>query len=197
MFPVALDLTRIPVLLTGYADLLVKRLEYLDAAGAAKVQVLCAKPNDALRAAAAGRLQERRAEREDVLAATLVLVAGVKRERAEELQGWAREAGKLINVEDVSDLCDFYFTANLRRGDLVVAVSTSGASPTLARKVRDTLADCFGPEWEERVQEIAQFRAALREQGASMSEAMAASETFLKEKKWLCDKPCHGRTEAA
>lgn len=197
MFPVALDLTRIPVLLTGYEGLLVKRLAYLDAAGAAQVRVLCAKASDDLRAAAGSRLEERKAEREDVLAASVVLVAGVKRERAEEIAGWAREAGKLINVEDVSDLCDFYFTANLRRGDLVIGVSTSGASPTLARKVRDVLGRCFGPEWAARTQEMKEARQQLRAQGADMHQAMAAAEAFLEEKRWLCDKPCLRGNEAA
>lgn len=185
MFPVALDLSHIPVLLTGYADMLVKRLAYLDEAGARQVRVLCARPTDALRQAAGARLEERKAEREDVAAATLVLVAGVKRERAEEMAGWAHEAGKLINIEDVTDLCDFYFTANVRRGDLILSVSTSGASPTLARKLRDVLARLFGPEWEGRVKELATLRQQVRAQGADMHEAMKASEAFLEEKGWL------------
>jgi precorrin-2 dehydrogenase/sirohydrochlorin ferrochelatase len=197
MFPVALDLTRIPVLLTGYADLLVKRLAYLDEAGASQVLVVCAKANDALRAVAGARLEERTATEEDVKACTVLLVAGVKRERAEQLQGWAKAAGKLINVEDVSDLCDFYFTANVRRGDLVIAVSTSGASPTLARKLRDTLAHCFGAEWAGRVKEIAQFRQELRAKGADMHESMTASEAFLQEKGWLCDRACQKDGKAA
>jgi precorrin-2 dehydrogenase/sirohydrochlorin ferrochelatase len=189
MFPVVLDLTRIPILLTGHESLLIKRLEYLDAAKAAHVRVVCAKPSDGLRDIAGARLEERPAVEDDVKAAKVVLVAGVKRERAELIRSWAQAAGKLINVEDVSDLCDFYFTANVRRGDLVIGVSTSGASPTLARKVRDVLAQCFGVEWEERVSQISALRQKLRTEGADMHQTMAASEAFLAEQGWL-DKPC-------
>lgn len=45
-----------------------------------------------------------------------------------------------LNVVDVPALCDFYFSATVRRGDLCVSVSSGGASPTLAQGVRDKIA---------------------------------------------------------
>ncbi len=190
MFPIALDLSVIPVMLAGESWFLVKRLEYLDEAMAAQVKVFCAEPSEKLRDVAGGRLVEREAAFADVQAATLVLVAGLPRAQAEQIQGWARSLGKLINVEDVSDLCDFYFTANVRRGDLVIGVSTSGASPTLARKLRDTLSCCYGEEWAGRVQELAALRLSMKEKGAAMTEVMEATERYLQDKGWLSGKAC-------
>lgn len=189
MFPIALDLAVIPVLLAGDAWFLCKRLDYLDEAKAARVRVFCAEPTEDLRAVAGVRLVERLPEEADVQAATVVLVAGLAREKSEMISGWARAHGRLVNVEDVSDLCDFYFTANVRRGDLVIGVSTSGASPTLARKLRDTLAGCYGDEWAGRVTELSTLRLSMRAAGAGMKEVIAATERFLQEKGWL-DKPC-------
>ena len=189
MFPIALDLSVIPVLLAGEAWFLVKRLAYLDEAAAARVCVFCAEPSDELREVAGARLVARMPSEDDVKAVTMVMVAGLPREQSEQLSGWARAHGKLVNVEDVSDLCDFYFTANLRRGDLVIGVSTSGASPTLARKLRDTLACCYGAEWEARVRELSELRLGMRAKGVQMGEVMKAAEAHLEEKGWL-NKPC-------
>lgn len=97
----------------------------------------------------------------------------------------ARAAGKLVNVEDMNELCDFYFTANMKRGDLLIAVSTGGASPTLARRIRDYIADKIGKEWENRVVEIADFRKKLKEDGKTTAQVLEASDEFLQKKGWL------------
>ncbi|MEA2624561.1 MAG: precorrin-2 dehydrogenase, partial [Candidatus Binatota bacterium] len=60
----------------------------------------------------------------------------------------ARERGVLVNVVDDPQRSDFIAAAVLRRGDLVVAVSTSGAAPAVAARIRDRLASEFGREWQ-------------------------------------------------
>lgn len=52
----------------------------------------------------------------------------------------------------------FLLPAVLRQGRLVLAVSTSGASPSLARKIRDELADAYGPEYAEALDVLAELR---------------------------------------
>jgi len=59
----------------------------------------------------------------------------------------AQESGVPVNVADRPAEGDFTLPSVLRRGGLQVAVSTGGASPTLARRVRGGLEDSFGPEW--------------------------------------------------
>lgn len=59
----------------------------------------------------------------------------------------AKVAGALVNVADSPELCDFTLPASLVRGDLLVAVSTGGHSPALAREVRNELAGCVGEEY--------------------------------------------------
>lgn len=61
-----------------------------------------------------------------------------------------REAGKrkvLLNVVDRPEFCDFVFPARLSRGEFLVTISTGGASPALAKKIREELEKRFGPEY--------------------------------------------------
>jgi precorrin-2 dehydrogenase / sirohydrochlorin ferrochelatase len=55
----------------------------------------------------------------------------------------------LVNVVDVPDLCNFILPAILREGPLAVAVSTSGASPALAKRMKKEAGEMFGPEYAE------------------------------------------------
>ncbi len=173
MYPIALDLARIPILLAGAGELVTRRLAQLKKAGAAHITVF----EGQLPASA------------DIASHSLVLVAGLPREVAEKIIAEAHALGKLVNVEDISDLCDFYFTANVQRGDLVIAVSTSGASPTLARKIRDVIARMFGEEWATRVRELSDLRKSLKAKGTPMTEVVAATERRLEEKGWLPSSP--------
>jgi precorrin-2 dehydrogenase/sirohydrochlorin ferrochelatase len=73
----------------------------------------------------------------------------------------AREANAReirINVADRAAEGDFAVPSTLRRGGLQVAVSTGGASPTLARRIRNELEKVFGPEWAGVVEELEAVR---------------------------------------
>jgi len=77
----------------------------------------------------------------------------------------ARDAGRLglfVNVADDPGLCTLVMPAVLRRGDLLVAVSTGGLSPALARSLRDDLAGRLGREYGEYVRLVASIRRRLR-----------------------------------
>ena len=71
-----------------------------------------------------------------------------------------RERGVLVNVMDDVPNCDFAAPAVVRRGDLVVAISTGGRSPAVARKVRQDLERRFGDEWGEILRVVGEVRAA-------------------------------------
>ena len=173
MFPIVLDLKRIPVFLIGQGELLSRRKTQMDEYGAAHVYVCT--PDHWLNAEASHYWDN----------SQVVMVVGLERSLAEEIVAQARHQKKLVNVEDITELCDFYFTANVKRGDLVIAVSTAGASPTLAKRVRDVIAALFGAEWQERTQVLADLRNTLKAGGAGMKEIMQKTDQYLAEKKWL------------
>ncbi len=174
-----------------------KRLALLDEDAAQHVRIFSSAHSPALEKIAGDRLTYGLPDSADIEAASVVLVAGLPRQPAEKIAQTARALGRLVNVEDVNDLCDFYFTANIRRGELLIAVSTSGASPTLARKIRDRIAKDFGPEWAGRVRELSDMRLSLKAKGASMRELIDAAEAYLRDKGWLGDKVSPDKDEAA
>ena len=93
----------------------------------------------------------------DLAGAALAFAATDRREVNAAVAREATENGIPVNVADRPDEGDFALPSVLRRGGLQVAVSTGGASPTLARKIRDALEPSFAAEWAGIVE---RFRAA-------------------------------------
>ena len=73
----------------------------------------------------------------------------------------AQSAGVLLNVVDRPGLCDFIVPAVMEQGDLVIATSTGGASPALAKRIRRDLQESFGPEYAEALRLLRRVRERL------------------------------------
>jgi len=74
----------------------------------------------------------------------------------------ATRNSQLCNVVDVPPLCNFIVPSIVRRGDLSIAISTSGNSPALAKKLRVDLTDHIGPEWEQLNDLLGRMRPELK-----------------------------------
>lgn len=70
----------------------------------------------------------------------------------------AQRRGVLCNVVDVPEYCDFFYPAVVRRGDLQIAVSTAGQSPSLAQKIRQQLERQFGEGYAAWVEQLGETR---------------------------------------
>jgi len=115
----------------------------------------------------------------------LLFVAGLPDGEAQALAGRARALGVLVNVEDLLPLCDFHVPALVRRGDLLLTASTGGSVPGLTRRLREWLAESFGPEWTGRLKELSAARARFRSAGASPAEVSRKVRDLIAEKGWL------------
>ena len=110
-------------------------------------------------------------------------IVGLPDDEAVELAALARSERVLVNVEDRPALCDFHSVAEVRRGDLLLTVSTGGASPGLAARIRARLAEEFGPEWADRV---ALLRDAVARHGVGTGRDVAAlTDALLHANGWL------------
>lgn len=95
---------------------------------------------------------------DDLDGAFLSIVATNSRSLNERVYHEAQRRGVLCNVVDVPDLCDFFYPSVVRRGDLQIAVSTAGQSPSLAQRIRQQLEQQFGPGYAQWVAELGETR---------------------------------------
>ena len=74
----------------------------------------------------------------------------------------AKQQGVLINVADTPELCDFYLSSVVKKGDLKIAISSNGKSPTLTKRIRELLTDVLPEEIDELIQNLAEIRSQLK-----------------------------------
>lgn len=112
----------------------------------------------------------------------LAVVATSSRTLNERIYGDAQARRVLCNVVDVPDLCDFFYPSVVRRGDLQIAVSTAGQSPSLAQKIRQQLEKQFGPAYAAWVAELGETRKLIlssdleRDQKLELLHSLASRE---------------------
>jgi len=87
----------------------------------------------------------------------------------ERLAAQARRLGILVNVVDDPNNSDFIVPSYFRRGDIIIAVSTSGRSPALARKIRSELEKSFQAEYAQLALVADEVRSELKQQGITVS----------------------------
>jgi precorrin-2 dehydrogenase / sirohydrochlorin ferrochelatase len=163
-YPVALDLRDRLCLVVGGGPVAEAKVDGLLEAGA-RVTVVSPELTGPLAAwAAGGRIIHRPHEyrTDDLDGQELVFSATDRREVTEVVAADARRRGLWVNAADDPAFCDFLLPSVLRRGRLIVAVSTGGASPALAARVRRDLEAYFAPEYDELVELAAEVRAELR-----------------------------------
>ena len=160
LFPIFVKLAARQVLVVGAGTVGEPKIAALLATGA-RIKVVALEAGAAVREwARQGKinLELRPFSPRDLEGAFLAIVATSSRPLNKRVYQEARRHGVLCNVVDVPELCDFYYPAVVRRGDLQIAVSTAGQSPSLAQKVRQQLEKQFGPGYAAWVAELGETR---------------------------------------
>lgn len=102
---------------------------------------------------------------DDLEGAWLVISATNIEELNRAVAAEAEARRVFVNVVDVPELCSFIVPASLRRGDLCLAVSTGGAGPAVARRLRERLEGQYGPEWGDYLRLMRAARQWVKAQG--------------------------------
>ncbi len=157
--PLYFDLAAGPIILVGQGPEALAKLRILKAAGAAiRWHVISA--DDIDNAEAGGTdLRIGLPSHEDFIGA-IALVASAGKAIDEQLAKQARAMNLPVNIVDRPDLSTFIFPSIVDRGEVVVAIGTSGTSPVLARRLREKI-EAILPE---RIGEFATFMGRYREQ---------------------------------
>ena len=169
-YPVYLDLRGVPVLVVGAGPIAARKVDGLVAAGAV-VTVVAVEVSPALDRSVVATVRERRVR------------AGRPRRDAPRrsprpgaptstptVAAAATAAGIWVNAADQPADCSFILPAIARRGPLTVAVSTGGASPALARRLRDRAGALLTDDVVALAHDLQARRAAVREAGGSTED---------------------------
>jgi len=164
-YPAILDIAGRQALVIGAGKVGEGKIEGL-LRGHAMVRVVSLTATEQVREwAAAGRIAlELRAYRTaDLDGCFMVIAATEDNDTNVQVFEDAEARQMLCNVVDVTHLCNFILPSIVRHGDLAIAVSTGGASPAMARRIRIAIGDCYGDEYAIALKVLGSLRAELKQ----------------------------------
>ena len=164
-FPINLNLNGRPCLVVGAGPIALRKTEQLLACGA-DVTVLAPEIHQRFNNLPV-RIVQRSYEADDVVGYRLVITATANRNVDQQIYDEAEAHGIWVNSADDPDRCAFTLPAVVRRGSLMLTVSTGGASPGLSSWLRQRLEQEFGEGWADVVSDLALERAQLHAAGQS------------------------------
>ena len=171
-YPIMLDIRGRPALVIGGNSIAAEKAAALAASGAI-VTVMNLEFCDELLALAQRHevtLRYKAYEAGDLAGAFVVIAATNDPQLIEAIWTETQERGQLVNIVDVPSRCSFIVPSILRRGQLTIAVSTEGASPSLAKRIRQYLETLFPPVYGSNLRLAAVVRGHLRKHGLSYAQ---------------------------
>ena len=166
LYPVGLVVDGHRCLVVGGGRIAARKVSGLTACGAS-VHVIAPDVDESIKAMAGVTFEERPYDTADLEGMSLVLTATGDEQVDQRVFDDARARGIFVNSADDPDRCTFTLPATLRRGPVLVTVSTGGHSPALATWLRDRIADRVGPEYEILVELLSDARGEIQASGRS------------------------------
>ncbi|MBX6422379.1 bifunctional precorrin-2 dehydrogenase/sirohydrochlorin ferrochelatase [Thermosulfurimonas sp. F29] len=171
-YPAFLNLRDRFCVVVGGGEVAERKVEALVAAGA-RVRVIAPEVTSRIEGwAGEGLIElEKRPYREGDLSEAWLVVAATDDPEVQKAVFSEAERNRIFcNVVDKPELCSFIVPSVVRRGRLQLAVSTSGASPAAARRIRERLEEEFGPEWGVYLELMARWRKEILSRGLPEEE---------------------------
>ncbi len=178
-YPAYLNLEGRQCVVIGAGIIAQRKVEQLLEANASITLVSPEATDELVALASAGKIRwvERKYARGDLAGAFLAIAATDDTRTNREIHHEAEIEKTLLNVVDVTELCDFIAPSVVKRGAVTIAISTAGSSPALARKIRELMEATGQPHpgkanrarcclsWAEASGVLGDVRAELRNQG--------------------------------
>ncbi len=168
LYPIFLKLNRLRVLIVGAGEVGYEKLSFMvKSSPDARITVVAKEVLAPVRRLIDEQRPEgltviqKPFEAEDTRGYNLVIAATNFRELNEQVRAAAKANGVLVNVADTPELCDFYLGSIVTRGNLKVAISTNGQSPTFAKRFRQWLEATLPEDTDELLRNLNKFRRRL------------------------------------
>ena len=107
-------------------------------------------------------LIEKAFESSDLENKQLAIAATADKALNERIYRAAKAKSILINVADTPELCDFYLGSIVTKGDLKIAISTNGKSPTLSKRIREFFEDILPDNINDLILNLNEYRKTLK-----------------------------------
>lgn len=198
LFPVFLKLQKLRLLIVGGGKVALEKLHaVLHNSPSTEITMVAVEFAEATRNAGLHNSNvqfiERAFEPSDLDDADLVIIAVNDPFTSESIRNDAHERGKLVNVADKPELCDFYMGSIVKKGNLKIAISTNGKSPTIAKRLKETFNDTLPAELDEVLNNMETIRNKMKGDFATKVHKLNkitkvlsknGTETFSGEKRW-------------
>ncbi len=196
LFPVFLKLEQLRLLIVGGGNVGLEKLQaVVYNSPATKVLLVATTISDDIKEVAQHHptiaLEERPYDKTDLDECDLAIVAVNDRVLSEIIQNDARQKGKLVNVADTPELCDFYLGSVVKKGNLKIAISTNGKSPTIAKRLKETFNDTLPGELDEVLDNMQIIRNRLNgnfeykvKKLNALTKILVQKDNTEKEKRW-------------
>ncbi|GAB5416575.1 MAG: bifunctional precorrin-2 dehydrogenase/sirohydrochlorin ferrochelatase [Crocinitomicaceae bacterium] len=162
LYPIFLKAHAFPILVVGGGNVGAEKLRFLlKSSPNAWVQVVATYFSDEVLALVKEpkiSLEKRRFEIADLDRKSLVIVATDDPELNLQIHTLCRKRNLLVNVADQPELCDFYLGGIVTKGNLKIAISTNGKSPTTAKRLRQLFEQVLPEEIDELLENLHAYR---------------------------------------
>jgi len=167
LFPIFLKLQNFQTLLLGAGNVGLEKLTaLLGNSPLANISVVATDVSPEFKSLASKHrnitINKRFFEESDLDGVSLIVLATNNNKLHQYVYELARERGILLNVADTPDLCDLYLGSIVKKGNLKIAISTNGKSPTIAKRLKEVLNEALPYEIDETLDHLNAIRDSLK-----------------------------------
>lgn len=167
LFPVFLKLENLSVLVVGGGKVGMEKLNALFSnAPKTKIKLVATEISNEIKQLPGVysnlQLIERAFLPSDVDESDVVVIAIDDRNESTRIRNIAKGKGRLVNVADKPELCDFYMSSIVQKGNLKIAISTNGKSPTIAKRLKDLFNELLPEELDQLLDNMERIRTRLK-----------------------------------
>jgi siroheme synthase-like protein len=167
LFPVFLKLEKLSLLIIGGGNVALEKLTaVLKNSPQTKIKLVAREINPDIQGLTHLHVNltliQKAFEPTDIDGTDLVFIAINDHSASQSIRDVVHQKGKLANVADKPDLCDFYLGSIVQKGSLKIGISTNGQSPTAAKRIKEVLNESLPDELDELIQNLQLVRNQLQ-----------------------------------
>lgn len=163
LFPIFLKLENLSVLIVGGGYVGMEKLDaVISNSPATKITLVAIQISDVIKEIAKQHpniiLKEKPYQISDLADNDIIIAAINETAISQQIVTDAKSKKILVNAADKPDLCDFYLSSVVKKGNLKIAISTNGKSPTIAKRIKEVLNETFPDEIDDLLNNMQHVR---------------------------------------